>query len=116
MGRTVRLCMVLSFTGAALAPAAEVRPRDQVRFITREQNIPAHPAPGDTRVNLHFVSGSEATVLQVHGATGWLQVRGEPVQGTDNTGWVTPNYLTTQPGREPTVDTLAWWAPRRAES
>jgi hypothetical protein len=109
MGRTICLLMVLIFAGAALATAAEVQPGDQVRFITREQHIPAHPAPGDTRVHLRFVSGSEATVLRVHSATGWIEVRGEPVQGTENTGWVTLSYLTAQPGGgEPTADTLAW--------
>jgi hypothetical protein len=57
---------------AALVHAAEVRPGDQVRFITREQHIPARPAPGDTRVHLRFVSGSAATVLRVNAATGWI--------------------------------------------
>jgi endonuclease/exonuclease/phosphatase family metal-dependent hydrolase len=88
MGCTIRLLMVLVFAGAGLASAAEVQPGDQVRFITREQHIPAHPAPGDTRVHLRFVSSSEATVLRVHRATGWIEVRDEPVQGTENTGWV----------------------------
>jgi endonuclease/exonuclease/phosphatase family metal-dependent hydrolase len=105
----MRLLMVLLFAGAALAAAAEVQPGDQAHFITREPHIPAHPAPGDTRVHLRFVSGSEATVLRVHGATGWIEVRGEPVQGPETTGWVTPSYLAQQPeGGGPTVDTLAW--------
>jgi endonuclease/exonuclease/phosphatase family metal-dependent hydrolase len=109
MNRIIHLFMVLFWAGVALAAAAEVQPGDQVRFITREQHIPAHPAPGDTRVHLRFVSGSEATVLRVHGATGWIEVRGEPVQGPENTGWVTPSYLTSQPGGEgSTADTLAW--------
>ena len=108
MGRTIRLLIVLVFAGAALLAAADVQPGDQVRFITREQHIPAHPAPGDTRVHLRFVSGSEATVLRVHSATGWIEVRGEPVQGTENTGWVTLSYLAQQPGGGPHRDTLAW--------
>jgi endonuclease/exonuclease/phosphatase family metal-dependent hydrolase len=109
MDRIIRLLMVLVFAGTALAAAAEVQPGDQVRFITREQHIPAHPAPGDTRVHLRFVSGSEATVLRVHSATGWIEVRGEPVQGPETTGWVTPGDLTQQPGGGgPTADTLAW--------
>jgi endonuclease/exonuclease/phosphatase family metal-dependent hydrolase len=92
MDRMIRLLMVLVFACAALASAVEVQPGDQVRFITREQHIPAHPAPGDTRVHLRFMSGSEATVLQVHSAT----------------GWITPTYLAQQPGGGPTADTLAW--------
>jgi hypothetical protein len=91
-----------------------VHPGDQVRFITHEQRIPAHPAPGDNRVTLRFVSGSEATVLRVHSATGWIEVRGEPVQGIENTGWATLSYLTSQPrSGEPTADTLAWYPPPR---
>jgi endonuclease/exonuclease/phosphatase family metal-dependent hydrolase len=113
MGCTIRLLMVLVFAGAALASAAEVQPGDQVRFITREQHIPAHPAPGDNRVHLRFVSGSEATVLRVHRATGWIEVRGEPVQGTENTGWVALSYFINQPGGEGlTADTVAWCPPK----
>jgi hypothetical protein len=76
MGRTIRLLMGFVFAGAALATEAEVRPGDQVHFITREQHIPAHQAPGDNRVTLRVVSGSEATFLRVHSATGWIEVRG----------------------------------------
>jgi endonuclease/exonuclease/phosphatase family metal-dependent hydrolase len=109
MGRTIHLLVVLLLATATFTYAQDMQPGDQVRFITREQHIPAHPAPGDNRVHLRFVSGSEATVLRVHGATGWIEVRGEPVQGTENTGWVTLRYLAGQPGGEgPTADTLAW--------
>jgi hypothetical protein len=79
MARTIRLLWTLTLVVIAFASAAEVQLGDQVRFITREQHIPAHPTPGDTRVHLRFVSGSEATVLQVHAATGWVEVRGEPI-------------------------------------
>ena len=104
MGRTVPLLMILLLAAATFTWAQDVQPGDQVRFIARDQHIPAHPAPGDTRVHLRFVSGSEATVLRVHGATGWIEVRGEPVQGTEHTGWVTRSYLIRQPGGgEPTA-------------
>jgi hypothetical protein len=77
--------------------------------MTREQHVPVHPAPGDTHVHRRFVSGSEATVLQVHHATGWIGVRRQPVQGTEHTGWVTQNSFAQQPGGGgPTVDHLAW--------
>jgi hypothetical protein len=70
MGWLVRLLMLLLFAAAPWASAAEVRPGNRVRLIERDQDIPAHPAPGDTRVSLRFVSGSEATVLQVHACHG----------------------------------------------
>jgi hypothetical protein len=40
-------------------------------------------------------------------------VRGEPLQGTQNTGWITPRYLASQPGGgDPTSDPLAWCPPK----
>jgi hypothetical protein len=114
MGTVVRLLILVLLAAATGAQAQDVRPGEQVRFITRDQHIPAHPAPGDRCVHLRFVSGSEATVLQVHAATGWLEVRGEPLQGTAATGWVTPRYLAGQPGGGgPTADPLAWCPPQR---
>jgi len=113
MGNTIRLLILLLLASATVVYAAEVRPGNQVRFIERDQHIPAHPAPGDTRVHLRFVSGSEATVLQVNAATGWIEVRGEPLQGTENTGWITPRYLAGRPdGGELPPDPLAWCPPK----
>jgi hypothetical protein len=84
-----------------------------VRFIERDQYILTHPAPGDSRVHLRFVSGSMATVLRVNAATGWIEVRGEPLQGPANTGWITPRYLASQSGDGgPTADPLAWCPPK----
>jgi hypothetical protein len=70
MRHVLGLLTLLLVTVATCAAAAEVRPGDQVRLIERDQHIPAHPAPGDTRVHLRFVSGSAATVLHVNAATG----------------------------------------------
>jgi endonuclease/exonuclease/phosphatase family metal-dependent hydrolase len=115
MGRMDSLCLLLLLAAMPLAYAAELHPGDQVRLIERDQHIPAHPAPGDTRVSLRFVSGSQATVLALNAATGWIQVQGEPVQGTLNTGGITPTYLASVPGTgEPTEDTLAWRPPQGA--
>jgi hypothetical protein len=115
MSRVLAVLTCLLLTAVPFAHAQDVRPGDQVRFIERDQHIPAHPAPGDSRVHRRFVSGSEATVLRVHTATGWIEVRGEPVQGTANTGWVTPRYLAGQPGGGgPTPDSLAWCPPKGA--
>jgi endonuclease/exonuclease/phosphatase family metal-dependent hydrolase len=113
MNRLVRLLMLLLLTAVTLAHAQEVRPGDRVRFMERDQHIPVHPAPCESRVHLRFVSGSQATVLQVNAATGWIEVRGEPLQGTENTAWDTPRYLASQPGDgEPTPDPLAWCPPK----
>ena len=113
MRSLLSILMLLLLAAAPCAVAAEVRPGDQVRLIERDQHIPAHPGPGDTRIHLRFVSGSEATVLQVNPATGWIEVRGEPLQGGENTGWITPRYLAGQPnGEEPGADTLAWCPPK----
>ena len=98
MGRIGCLCMLLLVAAVPQAYAAEVHPGDQVRLVERDQHIPAHPAPGDTRVSLRLVSGSQATVLAINAATGWIEVRGEPLEGTANTGWITPTYLASAPG------------------
>jgi endonuclease/exonuclease/phosphatase family metal-dependent hydrolase len=90
-----------------------VQPGDVIRFIERAPHIPAHPAAGDSRVHLRFISGSEATVLRINATTGWVEGQGEPLQGTANIGWVTPNYHACTPGtREPTADPLAWCPPQ----
>jgi len=113
MRHLFRLLMLMLLTTTTLVYAAEVRPGDQVRLIEREQHIPAHPAPGDSSVSLRFVSGSQATVLAINAATGWLEVQGEPLEGTQNTGWITPTYLANAPGTgEPTTDPLAWCPPK----
>jgi hypothetical protein len=109
MSRLLHLLVLLLLAAAPLVHAAEVRPGDQVRFVERDQHIPAHPARGDTRVHRRLVSGSEAMVLQVNAATGWIEVRGEPLQGTENTGWITPRYLAGRPdGGELPPAPLAW--------
>jgi hypothetical protein len=98
--RRMGCLLTLFFLAAATCTlAAEVRPGDQVRLIEREQHIPAHPAPGDSRVSLRLVSGSQATVLAINATTGWLEVRGEPVEGTANTGWIPPAISPASPGR-----------------
>jgi hypothetical protein len=108
MGRMVRLLMLLLLATATLVHAQAVQPGAQVRFIEREQHIPAHPAPGDIRVSLPFVSGSTATVLRTDAATGWIEVQGQPLQGAATTGWVTPTYLASRPGPgEPASSPLA---------
>jgi hypothetical protein len=82
-------------------------------LIEREQRIPARPAPADTGVHLHLVSGSEATVLQVNAATRWNDVNGETLQDTENTGWITPRYLASGlDGDEPPSRPLAWCPPK----
>ena len=109
MHRVGRLLMLLLLSAATVVSAAEVRPGDQVRFIERDQQIPAPPAPGDSPVHLRFVSGSQATVLHVDAATGWIEVQGEPLQGSEHTGWITSRYLARTPSTEdPASDTLAW--------
>jgi hypothetical protein len=113
MGSVVQILTLLLLAASMLAYAAEVRPGDQVRFVDRDQHILAHPAPSDTRMYLRLVSSSAATVLRVNTATGWIEVRSEPLRGTENTGWITLRYLASQPGTgEPTADPLAWCPPK----
>lgn len=65
--------MLLCLAAVPLAYAAELCPKDQVRLVEREQPIPAHPTPA-IRVSWRLVSGSQATVLHVNAAYGWIKV------------------------------------------
>jgi hypothetical protein len=114
MHRLLPVLILLLLLVAPCAFSADVRPGDQVRFIEREQHIPAHPGPGDSSVHLPFVSGSEATVLQVNAATGWIEVRSEPLQGTEDavrsssitsssTGGCCPGWTALRSGTSPTA-------------
>jgi hypothetical protein len=58
MSRMSCLLTLLILAAVPLAYATAVRPGDQVHLVERDQHIPAHPAPGDTRVSLRLVSGS----------------------------------------------------------
>jgi hypothetical protein len=108
-----RMLTLFRLAAVTCAAAEDVRSADRIRLIERDQHIPAHPAPGNLRVHLRFVSGSEATVLQVNPATGWIEVRGEPLQGPEDTGWITPRYLAGRPnGEDPPPDPLAWCPPK----
>jgi hypothetical protein len=98
MSRAGHLVMVVLLAAVPLASAAEVQPGDQVRLVEREPHIPAHPAPGDSRVLVRFVSGTEAAVLQVNPTIGWIQVRRQPLEGTANTRRITPSYRVGYPG------------------
>jgi endonuclease/exonuclease/phosphatase family metal-dependent hydrolase len=56
---------------------------------------------------------AQATVLAINAATGWIEVHGEPLEGTETTGWITSRYLASTPGTEdPASDTLAWCPPK----
>ena len=72
MGRMDCLFMLLCLAVVPQAHVAEVWPGDHVRLIERHQHIPAHPAHDDMHVSPRLVSGSQATVLAVNAATGWL--------------------------------------------
>jgi hypothetical protein len=63
------LCCLIGFVllaSTTFAYPATVRPGEPVRFIERDQHIPAHPAPGESRVHLRFVSGSAILDLNLN--------------------------------------------------
>jgi endonuclease/exonuclease/phosphatase family metal-dependent hydrolase len=107
----IGLVLLLVFWVAAV-PAVEVQPGDLVRLQERDRHIPAHPAPGNSQVHLRFVSGSQATVLGLDAPTGWVEVRGESLQGAQNTGWITRQYIAQRLGEggHPPAS-LAWCPP-----
>ena len=93
--------------------AEDVAPGDLVRLTERDLHIPAHPAPSDTRVHLRFTSGTQATVLSVDAPSGWIEVRGEAVQGGQHTGWIIPQYIASREGgSHPPSGSLSWCPPK----
>jgi hypothetical protein len=104
---------VVLFLVLGVAPllAAEVQPGALVRLQERDLHIPAHPAPGQARVHLRLVSGSQATVLRLDTPTGWVEVRGESLQGTQATGWITRAYIAEQLTEGGSTPGLVPWCP-----
>ena len=91
--------------------AQPLAPADLVRLKERDLHIPAHPAPGDSRVHLRFTSGTQATVLSLDAASGWIEVRGEAVPGGQQTGWITPQYIASREGGNPSGGGALSWCP-----
>ena len=85
--------LLLLVLWVATTDAQPIQPGDMVRLQERDLHIPAHPAPGQSHVHLRFVSGSQATVLRLDPQTGWLELRGETLQGAQQTGWITRQYI-----------------------
>jgi hypothetical protein len=74
MSRAGPLLMLLVLAASRRVYAAGLRPGDQVRFVERDQHMPAHAAPGDSRMHQHFVSGLQVSILQINAAMGWIEV------------------------------------------
>jgi endonuclease/exonuclease/phosphatase family metal-dependent hydrolase len=97
----------------ATTSAVEVQPGDIVRLQERDLHIPAHPAPGNPQVHLRFVSGSRATVLRLDTQTGWVELRGESLQGAQNTGWIVRQYIAARLTEgDNTPESLQWCPPK----
>ena len=104
--------------GAALSASAQ-NPEvgDTIVLVERDIHIPAHPAPGDGDVPFRFASGSTATILAIDSATGWLQIRGEQVGGSDAIGWIARSFVASigpPPSPQPPPPTLELaWCPQK---
>ena len=91
--RSIVSVVTLLILGLTVVAAQEVQPGDVIRLQERDLHIPAHLAPGSAQVHLRFASGSQATVLRLDAQTRWVEIRGESVQGTEATGWITRTYI-----------------------
>jgi endonuclease/exonuclease/phosphatase family metal-dependent hydrolase len=110
------LSMVLIGGGLLITPAFGQAPQvgDTVVLVERDLHIPAHPGPGITNVSLRFTSGSTAEILAIDEARGWLQIRGERVEGNVATGWITRTYVASigsQTPVPPPAAELSWCLP-----
>jgi endonuclease/exonuclease/phosphatase family metal-dependent hydrolase len=95
------------------ASAGDFNPGDIVQLIEREPHIPAHPAPGSEDIHLRFISGSRATVLGTDSATGWVELNGEPLEGSETVGWVAARYIAESSSNgEAENGALSWCPPK----
>lgn len=124
MRRCSSIPVAVPFLVAVLLPftpglAQEFQPGDQVELVEREIHIPAHPAPGDNRVPFRFASGSFGTVLSVDAETGWIELRGERVEGEESIGWIVSSYISgpvEEDGGQPTEPPELAWCPEKGSS
>lgn len=97
------LLLTLWSTAGALAPG------DTIRLKQRDIHIPAHPAPDDNHVYVRFPSDTTATVLRIDAASGWVEIRGTPVHGGQDTGWIASRHIaSSEGGGGPTPGPLDW--------
>ncbi|WP_026210086.1 endonuclease/exonuclease/phosphatase family protein [Flexithrix dorotheae] len=66
---------------------------DSVQLVTRSQNIPAHPAAGNSSVHLRFKSGSTGKIKSFDSSIGWYNLEGNTVGGEMALGWITKTYI-----------------------
>lgn len=89
----VLFILCVGLVGSSPPAHAQFNPGERVLLVERDIHIPAHPAPGDNSVPFRFVGGSVAQILSIDAETRWLQVRGEPVGGDLDTGWIISRYI-----------------------
>ncbi len=109
----VRLVFITLFS-FCLAIAQQVSVGDTLRLVERDLHIPGHPAPGDSLVNVRFVSGTTVTVQAIDADSGWLEVQGETLQGERTSAWITPSYLVADDAPGPDETSLEWCPPKRS--
>lgn len=110
-GRPAAALALVAIAAMAAAPlAAQIAIGDTVNLIEREAHIPAHPAPGDSHVTFRFESESQATVMDIDSASGWVRISGLAVGGQSAEGWITRRYIaSTVPSvGDLMVDSLDW--------
>ncbi len=105
--------IILLISIPALLAAQDYKPGDVVRLKVRRIHIPAHPAPRDASVPFRFESGSKGTVRAVDPESGWIELKGKPVSGSQNTGWIVRSYIKELTGEfDPSVLELDWCLPK----
>ena len=91
-----------------------------VNLVERDIHIPAHPAPLNAAVPFRFAGGSQALILALDAPSGWIQVRGERVGGSEDVGWIVERYIDgLVADGPPPVDNLPLelaWCPEKGSS
>jgi endonuclease/exonuclease/phosphatase family metal-dependent hydrolase len=90
----VAMLVMMAMAADAQPDSADgIQEGERVTLVERDADIPAHPAPQDRRVPFRFQGGSSALVLSIDIASGWIQIRGEGLDGEDAVGWIIRRYI-----------------------
>jgi hypothetical protein len=77
------LVMMTMATDVQPESAGGIQESGRVTLVERDADIPAHPGPLDSRVPFRFAGGSSALILSIDTDSGWIQIRGEDLDGEE---------------------------------
>lgn len=95
--------------------AQDYKPGMVAFLIERQNHIPVHAAPGDHGVAFRFESGSKVTILSIDPESSWIEVKGKPIAGNRESGWIIQSYIQKIiQANDSTALELGWCLPKNS--